>query len=131
LQIDKSLFPPELWSTLEGQEGEAVRKTINKGMKKKAEMLSHSTKGKEATYNLTPEDKTQKMMEKIKSVVEADDVDAEVERDEDEEDAQEEENDYDYAEDEADMGGDYAAEQYFDGGEGDEDDGDAGGGDDF
>jgi len=117
-KTDKSLFPEELWSTLEGEEGKAVRKTINQGMKKKADMLTGSANEKDINN-----------FEKIKNIFEAEEADSEVEE---EEDNQEEEKDYDYEEDEAEMGGDYGAEQYFDGGEGDDDDGmDAGGGDDY
>lgn len=94
-------------------------------------LQSGSAKGKGPASDLTFEDKTQKLMEKIKNVVDTEEADPEVDREEDEEDQQEEDKDYDYEEDEADMGGDYMAEQYFDGGEGDDDDGDAGGGDDF
>lgn len=120
---DKSLFPRELWPTLEGEEGRAVRNTINKGMKKKAEIL---------TTSAAKEKEDLDKFERIKNVFETDEVDAEVDREDDEDDGQEEENDYDYEEDEAEMGGDYGAEQYFDGGEGDDDDGmDAGGGDDY
>jgi DNA-directed RNA polymerase III subunit RPC7 len=120
---DKSLFPEELWSTLEGEEGKAVRNTINKGIKKSVNILKASAKEKVTLNNF----------EKIKDVFEIDEAGVEGELEEDEEDAQEEEVDYDYEEDEAEMGGDYAAEQYFDGGEGDDDDDgmDGGRGDDF
>lgn len=123
VEPDKNLFPKELWSTLEGEEGRAVRNTVNKGMKRKADILNASTQEKGGLNKF----------EKIKDVFETDDAGAEGEREEDEEDGQEEEEDYDYEEDEAEMGGDYGAEQYFDGGEGDDDDDgvDGGQGNDF
>ena len=109
-----------------------MRNTINKGMKKKAEMLTGSVKDKGASSGFTTQEKVQNNFENIKNVFEADEADTEVDREDDDEDVQEEEKDYDYEEDEAEMGGDYGAEQYFDGGEGDDDDGmDAGGGDDY
>jgi hypothetical protein len=37
--LDKELFPKELWPTLEGEEGEKVRKSINGAMQKKAAMM--------------------------------------------------------------------------------------------
>jgi hypothetical protein len=36
---DKELFPKELWQTLEGEEGEKVRKSINGAMRRKAAMM--------------------------------------------------------------------------------------------
>jgi DNA-directed RNA polymerase III subunit RPC7 len=118
---DKEFFPPELWSTLEGDEGDAVRKTLANGAaKRKALML---------TSNLTPaerEERRKAVLEKLKTVGEDDEVEAAEDVVE-----EEEEEDFDYEDDEDEMGGDYDAEQYFDGGEDDEDDMGDGGGDDY
>ncbi|KAL3420066.1 hypothetical protein PVAG01_08565 [Phlyctema vagabunda] len=117
--FNKELFPKELWSTLEGEEGDEVRAHINRAAKKKALILSGATDAESA-------DKASKLLEKIQKATENEDEDAEG--------AEEEviEEDYDYEEDEDEMGGDYDGEQYFDGGEYDDDDGnDNGGGDDY
>ncbi|KAF4627469.1 hypothetical protein G7Y89_g10683 [Cudoniella acicularis] len=117
--FNKELFPKELWSTLEGDEGEDVRKHINRAMQKKALILG-SMKDKDAS------EKTKAVLEKILSVA-GDGDDAE----EGEEDAEDEE--VDSAFDDEEIGDDYNAEQYFENGE-DVDEGegyDGGGGDDY
>jgi DNA-directed RNA polymerase III subunit RPC7 len=85
-------------------------------MKKKAQLFSRP----ETASHLTEEEKRQALQEKLKDLTEDADVDTDAERDEDE---AEEERDYNYEEDEDEMGGDYNAETYFDGGD-DEDEGD-------
>lgn len=98
-------------------------------MKRKAELLlsSRSKWGKPAAVD-----------EKIKHLLDEEDaVEPEVgegaEGEDDEQREEEEEVDYDYEDDEIEMGGDYGAEQYFDGGDGDDEDGGdgGGGGDDY
>lgn len=78
------------------------------------------------TNQYDPAQKKKILEDKLKTVA------ADLDEDEDAE-AEEEhvEEDYDYEEDEDEMGGDYDGEQYFDGGEKDEEDvgGDGGGGD--
>ncbi|KAG4439070.1 hypothetical protein IFR05_005461 [Cadophora sp. M221] len=107
--FDKSLFPEELWDTLDGKAGAEVKKHINRSMAKKAQMLSGVGDSK---------DKTKLMLEKINDAV--DGVDDE---DDDEEDEAAADSEF-----EDDDGGDYDAEQYFDGGEDrDDDDGEDGG----
>jgi DNA-directed RNA polymerase III subunit RPC7 len=119
--LDKKMFPKELWGTLEGKEGEQVKQHIGRIMKKKAEMISGSKSKSSA-------EREKVLLEKIKTATEEE---GEGEAEEgDEEAAAEEEEDYDYEEDEGDMGGDYDAEKYFDGGEEDEEEGE-GGGDDY
>jgi DNA-directed RNA polymerase III subunit RPC7 len=44
---DKDLFPKELWSTLEGEEGEDVRKSINRAIQKKSLTLGSMNDPKE------------------------------------------------------------------------------------
>lgn len=115
--FNKDLFPKELWSVLEGDAGENVRKHVNRIAEKKALMLSST--------NRNSEEKTRIMLEKIRNATGAGDEDAEME--EEEEPAEEEEQDYDFEDDEDQMGGDYDGEKYFDNGEGDSgDDADAG-----
>lgn len=114
VSLDKKHFPKELWGALEGQRGEEVKQHIGRIMKKKAEMMSNTTREKV-------------LLEKIKTV--AGDEEVEGDGEEGDEEAAEEEEDYDYEDDERDMGGDYDAEKYFDGGEEDEDEGEAAGDD--
>ena len=68
------------------------------------------------------------MDERLK-LIENDEARGDVDGEDDEENGQEEELDYDYEEDEDEMGGDYAAEQLFDDGAGEEEDGEGGCGD--
>jgi DNA-directed RNA polymerase III subunit RPC7 len=70
--------------------------------------------------HLTPEEKARLLEEKLRSLETAD-AEGDVVVDDDAE-APEEDVDYDYEDDEDEMGGDYAAEQYFDDGAADEDD---------
>lgn len=111
-------------TTIEGEEGEAIRNHINRAIKRKAALISQS----DPQQDLTPDERAKLLEEKLKSL-ENDEAGGEVDGEEEEENAQEEELDYDYEEDEDEMGGDYAAEQYFDDGAGEEDDGEGGGGD--
>jgi DNA-directed RNA polymerase III subunit RPC7 len=128
LVIAREFFPEELHATILGEEGDGIRHAPGHSVKKKAGAFVNLNKAP----NLTAAEKTKMLLEKLKDVTENEDGEGEVERDEDEENVDEEEADYDYEDDEAEMGGDYEAEQYFDGGEGDEDDGgEGGGGDDF
>ena len=113
--FDKSLFPKELWSVLEGESGEEVRKHINRSAVKKAAFMGTATKDSA--------EKTRIILEKIKDVGLEDDA----EMAEDDEPVEEEPEDYDFEEDEEEMGGDYDGEKYFDNGEGDSgDEGDRG-----
>ncbi|RDL31385.1 uncharacterized protein BP5553_09594 [Venustampulla echinocandica] len=112
--FSKELFPKELWSTLDGAEGEEVRTSINRAMQKKALILGSMK---------DPSEKTKAVLEKIFSVA-GDGDDIEEAEDEVEDEA---EVDSEFEDDE--MAGDYDGEQYFDNGE-DRDEGDGGGGDD-
>jgi DNA-directed RNA polymerase III subunit RPC7 len=117
--FNKSLFPEELWSTLDGESGEEVKKHINRVTEKRSLMMAG---GKGAA------DKERVILEKINAATgggEDGDVD------EDDEPAEEEEQDYDFEDDENDMGGDYDGEKYFDNGEDDEGDEDGGGNGDY
>lgn len=108
--FDKSLFPEELWSTLEGTEGQEVRNHINRAMARKAALLD----GKDTSL------KTRLVLEKIHNVTGDDD------NEELDEEGKDEEIDDEYDDDE--IGDDYNGEQYFDNGEGEyEEDGDGGG----
>ncbi|CZR65643.1 related to RPC31 DNA-directed RNA polymerase III, 31 KD subunit [Phialocephala subalpina] len=110
--FDKSLFPEELWSTLEGTEGQEVRNHINRAMQRKAALLN----GKDKDTSL----KTRSVLEKIHNAI-GDDDNEEL----DEENKDEEERDDEYDDDE--IGDDYNGEQYFDNGEDEMEDGDDGG----
>ncbi|KAE8443554.1 hypothetical protein EG329_001716 [Mollisiaceae sp. DMI_Dod_QoI] len=114
--FDKSLFPKELWSTLEGEEGEEVRNHINRSIQRKAAFLS-GTNGKDAS------EKVKLVLEKIHNVTGDDD------NEELDEEMQDEEVDDEYDDDE--LGNDYNGEQYFDNGENDMEDDGEGGGDDY
>lgn len=121
--LDKNMFPKELWSTLEGKQGEQVKQHIGRIMKKKAEIVGEPN-------SKTSEERAKVLLEKIKTATD-EEGEGEGEAEEgDEEAAAEEEEDYDYEDDEGDMGGDYDAEKYFDGGEEDEVEVE-GGGDDY
>lgn len=122
IKLDKSMFPKELWGTLEGEEGEEVKQHLGRIIKKKAESV-RDPKSK------TSEERAKLLLEKIKTAAPEEDGEAEGEE-VDEEAVAEEEEDYDYEDDEGDMGGDYDAEKYFDGGEEEEEEGE-GGGDDY
>lgn len=117
VSLDKKMFPKELWGTLDGDEGEEVKQHLNNIMKRKSRGDPNS---KVST------DRSTVLLEKIKKVTGEDDDDGKAD-DGDEEGVPEEEEDYDYEEDEGEMGGDYDAEKYFDDGENDEEDGEAGG----
>ena len=119
--LDKKMFPKELWSSLEGEEVQQVKRNLARAMKKKADIIREP-------QSRTSEERTQLLLEKIKTAA-PDEEEGEAEEVE-EEAAAEEEEDYDYEDDEGDMGGDYDAEKYFDGGEEDEEEGE-GGGDDY
>ncbi|TQS36735.1 hypothetical protein Golomagni_02805 [Golovinomyces magnicellulatus] len=112
--FNKDFFPKELWPTLDGSDGANPRSNTNKSSQKKALTLGGmSTESK---------DKAKVLLEKIRSLgVEGEDGEEEEEVDE------QAEMDDEFDDDE--IGGDYDAEQYFDGGEGDSD-GDGGGADD-
>jgi len=126
MKLDKSMFPKELWGTLEGDRGEKLKAHIGRAMDKKAKMMDGITKTAQRQSDGDSTEKTRVLLEKLDSVGGED-----VEEDAAEEgDHVEEEQDDDYEEDEEDMGGDYDAEKYFDDGEGGEEDED-GGGDDY
>merc|ERR1711939_210149 len=91
--FDKSLFPEELWDTLEGKSGIAVKKHIDRAIQKKAQMMSG--KGEDS------KEKTKILLEKIDDAVEG--VDDENDEEEDEVPVDSEFEDED--------GGDYDAEQ--------------------
>ncbi|KAH8802760.1 DNA-directed RNA polymerase III, subunit Rpc31 [Xylogone sp. PMI_703] len=121
LPFNKELFPKELWSTLEGEEGDEVRAHVNRIAKKKAALILDMKSQAAAPQDSSQRTKT--LLEKIKDLGEDEDATEDAEALE-----EEEEEDYNYEDDEDEMGGDYDAEQYFDGGENDDDDGDDGGG---
>jgi len=121
--FNKELFPKELWSTLEGTEGNEVHNHINRIIQKKSLILSNTTPN--PSSNKSTSHKTLTILEKIKNATEDEEAEGEAELEE------EPEEDYDYEDDEDEMGGDYDGEQYFDGGDNDEDDGGEGGGDDY
>jgi len=126
MKFNKSMFPKELWGTLEGDRGEELKAHIGRAMDKKAKMMDGLKKAAEGQKNGDPTEKTRVLLEKFDSVA-GEDVEEEAE----EGDHVEEEQDDDYEEDEEDMGGDYDAEKYFDDGEGGEEDEDGGGGEDY
>ena len=72
--VDKELFPKELWPTLEGEEGDKVRKSINDAMQKKAAMLGIKV----------DKNKTQNLETILAAMGEDDEEDAEEENPEDE-----------------------------------------------
>lgn len=120
-----------MWSTIEGEEGEEVKKRIARAMEKKVVILEsmknagESAKDKEKNGGVAKEDKGKLIQARIDAVTQG------LEEGEDEaedEDGEEELQDDDYEDDED--GGDYNAEQYFDDGENDDDDG-GDGGDDY
>jgi DNA-directed RNA polymerase III subunit RPC7 len=113
-------FPEELQATLEGEEGEGVRRSLVKAAKRKRLILASTE-----TAGMSAEERQRVLLEKL-AAAEAEEDGGEGMEDGEEE---EEEQDYDYEMDEDEMGGDYDAEQYFDDGDGGEDDGDGGGGD--
>ncbi|KAG0650441.1 hypothetical protein D0Z07_3154 [Hyphodiscus hymeniophilus] len=118
--FEKSLFPKELWATLEGDSGEEVRKHVNRIAEKKASMM-----------NMTPGEKAEReriLLEKIHKATGGGKDDAELEE---EEEPEAEAEDYDFEDDEDEMGGDYDGEKYFDNGEGDSGDDDNAGNDDY
>jgi DNA-directed RNA polymerase III subunit RPC7 len=121
--LDKKLFPQELWITLDGEEGREVKRHLDSVMQKKAEAETMA----DPTLS-TSKDLNKLLLETIKRVAGEEDNDGEAEEVE-KETGPDEEEDYDYEEDEGDMGGDYDAEKYFDDGENDEEDGEAGGDD--
>jgi len=96
---DKALFPEELWPALEGEEGEGVRRHINRAVEKKAAML-------EAVKETKPSDKTEVLLEKIKNATGGGE-DGEGDVEDAEEDAVLEPEDEDFEEDEDEMAGDY------------------------
>ncbi len=79
MYIGKELFPEELWSTLEGEEGNELRKHINGSMQKKAALLR-------ALNNQDPNYKTQALLQKIHSLTGDEDGDEADEEIMDEED---------------------------------------------
>ncbi|KAI9050664.1 hypothetical protein LZ554_005820 [Drepanopeziza brunnea f. sp. 'monogermtubi'] len=112
----KSLFPEDLWPTLEGTEGLEARKRLDRIQKKKAALASGS--------GAVAGDKLNRLNDRIDKATEG--IDDDEEPDEEDEDAM-----VDSEFDDED-GGDYDAEQYFDGGDGGDDDDDGGGrGDDY
>lgn len=124
------MFPRELWSTLEGDEGEEVRKDINRAIKKKHDRMS-DMKAAAAVPEAgkTKEERQKLMLELVEKIAK----DAEAEEEVEAEGEPEDDVDYDYEDDEGDMGGDYDGEKYFDNGEGEDEDGGGGdaGGDDY
>ena len=72
-----SLFPKELWSTLEGKEGDDVKKNINRAMEKKARMLGLGDKDADV--------RTRAMLEKIHTLGGDDDAEEQDEEVNDEE----------------------------------------------
>lgn len=126
------MFPEELWSTLEGDEGEEVKAHIARAMQRKAAFIAGAAKGGDMDVDSMPAEEKAKLDAEIKArservalkVANAGD-----DNEEDEEAPEAEEADDAYEDD--DMGDDYNAEGYFDDGEADgEDDGD-GGNDDY
>lgn len=118
--FNKELFPQELWSTLEGEEGEDVKRAINKAIGKKA-------RGIDTLTNVNSKKLSEEEMRERLTLLQT-----QIEADENEEKIEEEvEVDSEFEDEE--MGGDYDGEQYFDNGEdADEGDGyDGGGGDDY
>lgn len=115
--FNSEFFPKELWPTLEGLDTAGPRSNQNSSKEKKKLIID----GMESIQN----DRAKVILEKIHSLgVEGD------EGEEDEENDELEEVDDEFDDDE--LGGDYDAEQYFDGGEGDSDiDGGGGGDDDY
>ncbi|KAI9746749.1 MAG: hypothetical protein M1818_000464 [Claussenomyces sp. TS43310] len=120
-EFDKRFFPQELWSALEGEDGAIVRGMINMGIKKQNRY-----------QNMTPAERKARL-DALEERLRREEADGDNDTVRDEDDVAEEEEDVDYENDEAEMGGDYDAEQYFDGGEDDEehDEGGGGGGDDY
>lgn len=115
----KEFFPAELQGTLEGEDGHAARGAVGKAVRKKLILSRPEVAG------MSDEERRRILKEKLDHAEEEEEAVAEGE----EEEAEEE--DYNYEEDEDEMGGDYDAEQYFDGGDlGEDEDGD-GGGDDY
>lgn len=106
------MFPKELWPTLDGDDGPGIRKNPSNSQKKELMLAGMGSKETE---------KSKDVLSKINS------LGVEGEEAEEEEVAEEPAEDDDEFDDDE-LGGDYDAEQYFDGGEGDSDD--DGGGDD-
>lgn len=115
IKFDKRMFPEELWSTLEGNDGEQVKKHIARAMEKKKTLLNGMQNA--AGGSRDADDRLKRLEEKVDA--------ATIGKEEGEEETEDEEReeellDDDYEDDED--GGDYNAEQYFDDGEKDEDD---------
>ncbi|KUJ14509.1 uncharacterized protein LY89DRAFT_621013 [Mollisia scopiformis] len=133
--FNKTLFPEELWSTLEGEEGQEVRNHLNRAMERKEAMLASmkaaengagsgagngADNGADKGAGADASAKTKILLEKIHKVA----------GDEDNEELEEEQDaeDVDDAYEDEDLGEDYNAEGYFDDGEDDQED-EADGGD--
>ncbi|CAD6498993.1 BgTH12-04647 [Blumeria graminis f. sp. triticale] len=111
--FNKQMFPKELWPTLEGEDMAVGRSQYKRPTAPKTLILSDRS-----AVN-RDKDKSQVVLDKIHSLG--------VESDDGEEDGEDGEAEVDEEFDDDEIGGDYDAEQYFDGGEGDSD-GDGGGG---
>lgn len=131
--IDLKLFPQELWSTLEGKSGDAVKAHIDIAAERQRrvcfsnlvflatfDLLQRANGLKDPAADAESDARMQAMMERIHKL---DDDDA---ADDDAEGGEEAEQDSEFDDDS--MGGDYDGEQYFDNGEDDMDGGDEGGG---
>lgn len=122
IKFDKNMFPQELWSTLEGGEGEKLKKHLNRAMEKKQNMmdgLKRAEEGKDSVGDKSKEERAKILSAKLDEFVEEEDK----EKDDDEGDEELQDDDFEDDED----GGDYNAEQYFDDGAEDEDEGGDGG----
>lgn len=115
----KEFFPAELQDTLEGEDGHAARGAVGKAVRKKLILSRPEVAG------MSEEERRRILKEKLDHAEEEEEGAVEGE----EEEAEEE--DYNYEEDEDEMGGDYDAEQYFDGGDLAEDEDVEGGGEDY
>lgn len=124
IKFDKDMFPKELWSTIEGEQGEEVKRHIGRAMQKKKTVLDGLKRAEAAQENggdKSKEERAKLLSEKLDAIALGEE---EGEENEDE-DREEELEDDDFEDDED--GGDYNAEQYFDDGAEDEDEGGDGG----
>jgi DNA-directed RNA polymerase III subunit RPC7 len=119
IKFDKNMFPQELWSTIDGEEGEELKKHLGRVMEKKQAMMDGLKKAEQGKGDgaKSKEQRAKILSEKLDAVVLG-----EEEGDENEDEDREEELQDDDFEDDED-GGDYNAEQYFDDGAEDEDEG--------
>lgn len=110
IRFDKSHFPQELWSALEGKAGDAVKDTLIRGAQRGfaiQRMDGQANRSVSRNEGLAA------------ALAELDDLEDEEEGSGDEEVVAEEDDEFD----DEDIAGDYNAEQYFDGGDEDGEDG--------